>query len=75
MSPLETSSGEGLVVTYDEDTLSITFDWDPETHPEYNFLESMSPQDLTKMLTDYLELTDAELKEFKDEIQDGGQSS
>lgn len=59
---METSSGEGLVVTYDEETLTITFDWDEETHPEYNFLREMDSSSLVKMLTDYLELTDAETK-------------
>lgn len=59
----DTSTGEGLTVTYDDESLTFTFDWDPETHPEYNFLENMTSNELIKMITDYLELTENAQKE------------
>lgn len=71
----DTSTGHGLTVTYDEETLTFTFDWDPETHPEYNFLEDLTSNELIKMITDYLELIENEQKEKSDaSIQDRGQS-
>lgn len=59
----ESRSDEGLVVTYDEESLTFSFDWNPETHPEYNFLEKMTSSELIKMITHYLELTDEETKQ------------
>jgi hypothetical protein len=59
----ESRSDEGLVVTYDEESLTFSFDWNPETHPEYNFLEEMTSSELLKMLTHYLELTDEKTKQ------------
>jgi hypothetical protein len=56
----ESSSGEGLTVTYDEDTFTFTFDWNEETHPEYNFLSGWTSQDLTKLVTEYLKQVEAE---------------
>jgi hypothetical protein len=70
----ETSSEEGLTVIYDEETLTFSFDWDPETHPEYNFLQDMTSNDLIKMITDYLELTDEEAKQKHAEVLTRGQS-
>lgn len=59
----DTRTGEGLTVTYDDESLTFTFDWNPETHPEYNFLENMTSNELIKMITDYLELTENAQKE------------
>jgi hypothetical protein len=72
----ESSSGEGLTVTYDEETLTITFDWDPETHPEYNFLSSWTAQDLTQMLTEYLNQSDPQFNDQSQaSLQSGGPGS
>lgn len=49
---MESSSEDGLTVSYDEESGTITFDWDNETHPEYNFLNLLTPEELSKMLMD-----------------------
>lgn len=72
----ETSSGKGLTVTYDEETLSFTFDWDPVTHPQYNFLEGMTSNELVKMITSYLEFHENDEKESSQaRFQGGGSGS
>jgi hypothetical protein len=47
---LQVSVGHGLRVTYNENESSFTLDWDPETHPEYNYLEELSEDELTEHL-------------------------
>lgn len=71
----ESKTDGGLVVTYDEETLTLYFDWNPETHPEYNFLEEMTSSDLIKMVTHYLEAIDEKTEQQHSEILSGRQSS
>lgn len=51
---METSTDHGLTVIYDEEAGIISFEWDPETHPEYNYLEDLTEDDFHQMLQDYL---------------------
>jgi hypothetical protein len=51
---MDESTESGLTVEYDEETGSFTLDWDPETHPEWNFLEGMTSEDFSEMLSDYI---------------------
>ena len=60
---MEPSGDEGLTIIYDEDTSSLTFEWDNETHPEYNFLNLLTPEELSKTLMDYLHRLEAEDEE------------
>jgi hypothetical protein len=60
---MESSSDDGLTIIYDEDTSSLTFEWDNETHPEYNFLNLLTPEELNKVLMDYLHRLEAEDEE------------
>lgn len=60
---MESSSDDGLTIIYDEDTSSLTFEWDNETHPEYNFLALLTPEELSKTLMDYLHRLEAEDEE------------
>jgi len=53
---METSSGNGLTVTFDDETNIITLDWDPETHPEYNIFEDITPEEFCKIFFEYIEL-------------------
>jgi len=43
-----------LRVTYNEDDSSLTLRWDPETHPEYNYLKDFSEDDLSEYLISIL---------------------
>lgn len=45
----------GLFVSYDEETSTITFEWDPETHPHYNQLKNLSQEEMSQLLLDGLE--------------------
>lgn len=60
---MESSGDDGLTIIYDEDTSCLTFEWDNETHPEYNFLNLLTPEELTKTLMDYLHRLEAENEE------------
>lgn len=56
-SPVESQQEEGcgLFVSYDEETSTITFEWDPGTHPHYNQLENLSQEEMSRLLLDGLE--------------------
>lgn len=56
---METTDDSGLQVSYDEESGVITFDWNEETHPEYNFLHLLTPEELSKMLLGKLEMLEA----------------
>lgn len=56
---METTDDDGLQVSYDAENGVITFDWDEETHPEYNFLHLLTPEELSKMLLGKLEMLEA----------------
>lgn len=60
---MESSTNDGLTVSYDEESGTITFDWDNETHPEYNFLNLLTPEELSKMLMDRIKELEAEDEE------------
>ena len=60
---MESSSDDGLTIIYDEDASSLTFEWDNKTHPEYNFLNLLTPEELNKVLMDYLHRLEAEDEE------------
>lgn len=46
----QVSEGGGLRVTYNEDDSSLTLEWDPETHPEYNYLNDFPENELSEYL-------------------------
>lgn len=50
----QVSEGNGLRVTYNEDDSSLTLGWDPETHPEYNYLNDFSENELAEYLNGIL---------------------
>lgn len=60
---MESSTNDGLTVSYDEESGTITFDWDNEMHPEYNFLNLLTPEELSKMLMDRIKELVAEDEE------------
>ena len=50
----QVSEEGGLRVTYNEDDSSLTLGWDPETHPEYNYLNDFSENELAEYLNGIL---------------------
>lgn len=47
-----TTEIDGLTVTVNEETSEITFDWDPKTHPQYNYIYEIGEAELLKKLTE-----------------------
>ena len=58
----QVSEGHGLRVTWSENESSLTLDWDPETHPEYNYFADFSEEELIEHLF-------GALKEKLDELE------
>lgn len=52
---MESNEQDGLFVQFDEESSTFTFEWDDETHPEYNFLRLLSPEELMNALSERLE--------------------
>ena len=50
---MESMSEDGLTVSYDEEQGIITFDWDEETHPQYNWLSELTPEQLMQSILNY----------------------
>ena len=72
-SDMNSSEQAGLLVEYDEETGNISLEWDPDTHPEYNYLEDLTSEEFSKLLLDYVKQTE-EGQSSACEIQAGGSS-
>jgi len=57
---MEISSDAGLTVTYDEETSTFSFEWDEETHPEYNFIKDFTDESFATMMREYIARLDLE---------------
>ena len=51
---MESSSEAGLTTIFDDATNTITFEWDEETHPQYNYIKELTPETFSVMLQQYL---------------------
>ena len=49
----ETTERDGLTITVDYKTSILTFDWDDETHPQWNFLHDLGEDGIRKALMNY----------------------
>lgn len=47
---MESTCDAGLTVIYDEETGIFSFEWDEETHPEYNFIKDLTPETFATMI-------------------------
>ena len=56
---MEISTDAGLTVSFDDETGIFTFEWDEETHPEYNFIKDFTDQDFATMMREYLQITES----------------
>lgn len=70
---LEAMEKDGLLVIYDEESGLITFEWNEETHPQYNYLYGLTEEKFSQMLKEYCEQLDA-IEETTD-VQDRGPCS
>lgn len=69
-APAESTTLDGLTVSYDEETGTFTFDWDEETHPQYNYLKELTEEMFTEMLMKAIEenLTEEQLNSIKEQV-------
>jgi len=50
---MESISEDGLTVSYDEEQGIITFDWNEETHTQYNWLSELTAEQLMQSILNY----------------------
>ena len=63
----EAGEEDGLTVTIDDETNILTFTWDPDTHPQWNYLQELGEEGVKELLMDYVQRT---LEETLYEITD-----
>ena len=49
---MDTSTDSGLTVTFDDEAGVFHLDWNPETHPQWNFLEGLTSEEFCEILLD-----------------------
>lgn len=64
---------DGLLITYDEESNLLTFEWNEETHPQYNYLYLLTEEKFSQMLKEHCERLDG-IQETAD-LQDRGSCS
>ena len=53
----EAGGEDGLIVTIDDGTNILTFEWDPDTHPKWNYLQELGEEGVKELLMDYVQRT------------------
>lgn len=56
----DTPINDGLTISVNEEMGEITFNWDDETHPQYNYLKDVSEEKFLEMLLNQVKQTCAE---------------
>jgi hypothetical protein len=77
---MESTTDNGLTVSYDEEEGIITFDWDEETHPQYGWLSDLTADHLMEAILNYCNdiidnKQETQAGDNHSEIQDGGSGS
>ena len=70
---LETMEEDRLLAIYHEESGLITFEWNEETHPQYNYLYGLTDEKFSQMLKEHCERLDG-IQETAD-LQDWGSCS
>jgi len=65
---VDRSEKDGLVVSIDDETNLITFEWDDETHPQWNFLRELGEEGVTELILAHCQqiLSEHETKDLHD---------
>jgi hypothetical protein len=65
---VEQSEKDGLVITVDDEASSFLFEWNEETHPQWNFLCDLGEEGISRMLMDRCQriLSEHETKDLHD---------
>ena len=70
---MESNDKDGLFIGFDEESGTFTLEWDEETHPEYNLLRLMTPEQFSRILSEQLE--ESLEDEIGSDVQSGGSGS
>jgi hypothetical protein len=65
---VERSEKDGLVVIIDDETDTLTFEWDDETHPQWNFLRELGEEGVSALILEHCQqiLSEHETKDLHD---------
>jgi hypothetical protein len=65
---VERSEKDGLVVMIDDETDTLTFEWDDETHPQWNFLRELGEEGVSALILERCQqtLSEHETKDLHD---------
>jgi len=65
---LDWSEEDGLVITIDDEANLITFEWNEETHPQWNILHELGEDGVNQVLMDYCKqvLSEHETENLRD---------
>lgn len=65
---VERSEKDGLVVIIDDETDTLTLEWDDETHPQWNFLRELGEEGVSELILTQCQqiLSEHELKDYSD---------
>jgi len=55
---MESSTENGLTIIYDDEAGLLTFEWDENTHPQYNCLKELTSKKFFEMMLASLEQTE-----------------
>lgn len=58
---------DGLTISIDEETDTISFNWDPDTHPKWNVIDQMGEEALRAVLCKQLSIA---LEEIADQTNE-----
>lgn len=72
-SAMESTEKDGLVISYDDETATISFEWDPDTHPQYDALKDLTSEEFCRILKDFI-TSEEHAQTQACQIQTGGQS-
>lgn len=59
---LDFTEQDGLFITYDEESGLLTFEWNEDTHPQYNYLYGLTEEKFSQMLKDHCDRLDGTQK-------------
>lgn len=66
---MEPCSCSDLSITFNEETNTVTFEWDSNTHPEYDFVRDLTSEGLAEICNHYLKKLNNEKAEKADQTR------
>jgi hypothetical protein len=65
---IDRSEKDGLVISIDDETDTLTLEWDDETHPQWNFLRELGEEGVSELILTQCQqiLSEHETKDLHD---------